>query len=39
MGTGKSAAAAAEISRHPGRVLILCPRSVVRVWPRELAET
>lgn len=39
MGTGKSAAAAAVISRHPGRVLILCPRSVVRVWPRELAET
>lgn len=39
MGTGKSAAAAAIIARHPGRVLILCPLSVVRVWPRELGDT
>lgn len=38
MGTGKSAAAAAIIARHRGRVLVLCPKSVVRVWPRELAE-
>lgn len=39
MGTGKSRAIVEYVNRHtPQRTLIVCPKSVVTVWPREFAK-